>query len=290
MKVKILTDSTSQIPLEYAKKNNITLIQPTIDLDGEYFKELTEVNYEDFVSKMSKMNPVPKTSVANPQDVLEIFEQIIKEGYDEVLYLYLTPKLSNQIDPVRLGYKKVKDKLKAHFYPTEFAATSQAPFVLYGQELLDNGEAITSITKTLDKMKPHIFGMGISTSFDILFRTGKIQKTAKMSMISSLMNLKPIYTSEHDKGFASGGAGTGFGSAIKKIVQAAEEKTKADMKYNMIITHVENEKLGRKLEDSIKKIREIGKVDYWNFSPCVGNSLGYGTAMVTLYPTLDALK
>ncbi|MHA1200800.1 MAG: DegV family protein [Candidatus Heimdallarchaeaceae archaeon] len=290
MKVKIMTDSTSQIPMEYAKEKNITLIQPTIDLGDKYLKELTEVNYEKFISEMNKMNPVPKTSVANPQDALELFEQIIKDGYDEVLYLYLTPQLSNQIDPVRLGYKKIKDKLKIHLYPTEFAATTQAPFVLYGQELLENGEAITTITKTLDKLKPLIFGMGISTSFDILFRTGKIKKSVKMSLISTLMRLKPLYLSEHDKGFASGGAGAGIGGAIKKIVQTTEERTKADLKYNMIITHVDNEKLGKKLEDAIKKIRDIGKVDYWNFSPCVANSLGYGTAMVTLYPTLESLK
>ncbi len=283
MKIKLMTDSTSQVPLEYAKKKNITFVEPSIDLGEGYLKELSEVDYEAFVSKMNKMNPVPKTSVANPQDALEIFEQFIKEGYDEVLYVYLTPTMSNQIDPVRLGYKKVKDKIKVHFYPTEFSATSEAPFVLYAQEMLENGEAITTITKTLDKMKPLIFGMGISTSFDILFRTGRIKKTAKMSMISSLMNLKPIYVSEQDKGFASGGA-------VKKIVAAAEEKTKADMKYNMIITHVKNEKLGKKLENSIKKIRDINKVDYWEFTPCVGNTLGYGTAMVTLYPQLESLK
>ncbi len=290
MKVKIITDSTSQIPIEYAKEKNIIFFEPTIELDGEHFKELSEVDYEDFVSKMAKMNPVPKTSVANPQDALEVFEQIIDEGYKEALYLYLTPTMSNQISPVQVGYKKVKDKLKVHYYPTEYSATSQAPFILYAQELLEKGESIATITKTLDKMKPLIFSNGISTSFDILFRTGRIKKTVKMSMISSLMSLKPIYASEQDKGFSSGGAGAGFGGSIKKITQAAEEKTDANITYNMIISHVKNEKLGKKLEESLKKIRKIESVKYWQMSPCVGNTLGYGTAMVTLYPTLDSIK
>ena len=290
MKLKIITDSTSQVPAKFAVEKNITLIEPTIDFDGGYKKELSEVDYEKFITKMRKMNPVPKTSVANPQDALEIFEQIISDGYSDILYLYVTPELTNQIAPVKLAYKKIENKIKAHFYSTGHAATSQAPFALYAQELLEKGESITTITKTLDKLKSQIFTMGVSTTFDILFRTGKIKKSAKLSIISTLMRLKPLYLSTLDKGFGAAGAGTGFGSALKKIIAKAEEDTDANIEYNLIVSHVQNEKLGKKLENKIKKVRKIKDIKYWEISPCVANSLGYGTVMITLYPTLNTLK
>lgn len=289
MKVKLMTDSTSQIPAEYAEEKNIVLIEPTIDIKGDYKKELSEVDYKQFVSQMKHMNPVPKTSVANPQDILDIFNKAIEEGYTDILYLYVTPELTNQIAPVKLAYKKVKDKIKDQFYSTGHAATSQAPFTLYAQELLEKGESITTITKTLDKLKTKIFTMGVSTTFDILFRTGKIKKTTKMSIISTLMRLKPLYISTLDKGFGSAGAGTGFGSAVKKIIAKAEEDTDANIEYNLIVSHVQNEKLGKKLENKIKQVRKIKDTKIWEISPCVANSLGYGTVMITLYPTLDSL-
>ena len=185
MKVKIITDSTSQVPIEFAKKHDITFIEPIIELDGEYIKEISDVDREDFYSKMKKLNPIPKTSVASPQDVLDIFEQIVKDGYDEAIYIYLTPALSNQISPAKVAHKKIKDKLKVHFYATGYAGPSQAPFVLYAIKLLEEGKSCEDIMKALDKMKSKIYTIGISTSFDILFKSGKIKKSVKMTMISS---------------------------------------------------------------------------------------------------------
>ncbi len=36
MKIKLITDSTSQIPVEFAQDKNIAFIEPLIDFEGEY--------------------------------------------------------------------------------------------------------------------------------------------------------------------------------------------------------------------------------------------------------------
>ncbi len=290
MKIKLITDSTSQIPVKFAQDKNIAFIEPLIDFEGEYRREISEIDIEDFVSKMKILDPLPQTTLASPQDALDLFEQILKEGYKEALYLFLTPELSNQIAPVKIAYKKVKDKLKAHFYATGYASPSQAPFILYAAKLLEEGKSCEEIIKLLDKIKPIIYTIGISSGFDILFKSGKIKKSVKMSLISNLMNLKPLYESLLDKGFAGFGAGSGFGGALKKLKAAIEEKTDPELDYNIIICHTKNEKLAQKLEAAAKEIRQIHNVDVWSITPCVTNTLGYGTAMITLYPTYDSLK
>ena len=135
-----------------------------------------------------------------------------------------------------------------------------------------------------------IYTIGVSSSFDTLFRSGKIKKSVKMTLISSLMNLKPLYESTVDKGFAGFGAGAGYGGAMKKLIASIEEKTDPKQKYNIIISHTKNEKLTQKLEAMTKAIRQVQNVDVWSISPVVTNTLGYGTAMITLYPTLESLK
>ncbi|MBY8999858.1 MAG: DegV family EDD domain-containing protein [Candidatus Heimdallarchaeota archaeon] len=290
MKVKLITDSTSQIPVEFAQANNIALIEPLIQFEGDYRKEISEVDREVFVSKMRNFDSFPLTTLASPQDALDLFEQIIKEGYKEAIYLFLTPELSNQIAPVKIAYKKVKDKLNVHFYATGYAATSQAPFVLYAVKLFEEGKSSEEVMKLLDKLKTMVYTIGISSSFDILFKSGKIKKSFKMSFISNLMRLKPLVEGLLDKGFAGFGAGSGYGGAIKKLKAAIEEKTDPKLDYNIILCHTKNEKLAQKLEATAKDIRKVHTVDVWSISPCVANTLGYGAAMVTLYPTLDSLK
>ena len=93
-----------------------------------------------------------------------------------------------------------------------------------------------------------------------------------------------------DKGFAGFGAGTGYSGALKKLKASIEEKTDPKLDYNIIICHTKNEKLAQKLEVIAKDIRRIHNVDFWSISPVVTNTLGFGTAMITLYPTYDSLK
>ncbi|MHA1514299.1 MAG: DegV family protein, partial [Candidatus Heimdallarchaeaceae archaeon] len=165
-----MTDSTSQIPPEFAEEKKIAIIEPTIDFEGKHCKDISDLDRKYFISKLKKMNPVPKTSVANPQNVLEVLEQIKKDGQDEVLYVHLTQAMSNQLGTVQIAAKKMKNDLKVHYYNTEFSATAEGPFVLYAQKLKEEGKSIDEIIKTLDKMKPLIYSMGISSSFNVLFR------------------------------------------------------------------------------------------------------------------------
>ncbi len=288
MKVKLMTDSTSQIPSEFAKEKKIALLEPTIEFEGKHCKDLTDIDQKYFVSKMKSMKDLPKTSVANPQQSLELLESIKEEGHKEVLYVHLTQAMSNQVGPVQIAMKKMKNDLKVHLYNTEFSATAQAPFVLFAQKMLEEGRSVDEITKILDKLKPLIHSSGISSSFDLLFRTGRIKKTVKMTMISSLMKLKPIYETARDKGYGGKGAGTGYNSAVKKIIERFEETTDPNMEYNVIISHIGNPKLAKKLEKGVKSIRKVEEVQYWDISPVVANTLGYGTAMIALYPSFES--
>ena len=288
MKIKLMTDSTSQIPSEFAKKKKIALLEPTIEFEGKHCKDLSDIDQKYYVSKMKSLKELPKTSVANPQESLELLESIKKEGYKEVLYIHLTQVMSNQVGSVQIAMKKLKDDPRVHLYNTEFSATAQAPFVLFAQKMLEEGKSVDDINKALDKLKPLIHSIGISSSFDVLFRTGRIKKTVKMSMISSVMNLKPIYESTRDKGYGGQGAGTGFNSAVKKIIERFEETTDSNIEYDAIINHINNPKLAKKLEEGVKSIRNIKDVQYWDISPVVANTLGYGTAMITLYPSFES--
>ena len=70
MEMKLIIDASSQIPVEFAKAYNIAFIEQLIELEGEYRKEVSEVNLEDFVSIMKKLDPLPKTTLGSPQHIV----------------------------------------------------------------------------------------------------------------------------------------------------------------------------------------------------------------------------
>ncbi|MHA1202383.1 MAG: DegV family protein [Candidatus Heimdallarchaeaceae archaeon] len=286
MKTKIMVDSVSFMPKEYMDKNNIACLEVYVNYNDSQKKELSEVDLHDFIEEFPTLDPFPKTSMATPDDAIKIFEQAHKDGYDQILYLFLTPEISGQANVAKIASRKVKDKIKVHFYPTDLVGASQGALVLYSQQMLEKGKSVPEIIKFLDKIRTEIITIGISKNFSVLFKSGKIKKDIKMTLISSLLNLKPLFHIPVGKGVVGFGAGSGFSGAIKKALKEINDFTDPNKTYNLILTHSLNLKLANKLEKKIKNIRKIEKVDYWIVPPAVVVSVGDQSAIATLYPIL----
>ncbi|MHA1304317.1 MAG: DegV family protein [Candidatus Heimdallarchaeaceae archaeon] len=285
-----MADSTVTIPKAYLDKENIAVFESLILVDDKFRKELSEIDVDEFIEKLDSMNPVPTTSFGSPQDAFEIFNKVIEEGYDELLYPFLTPEISSQVNSARIASKMVDGKLKIHFYPTQLAGPSQAPFILYGQQLIKEGKSIQEITSFFDKVKPYIFTVGLANDFSSLFRTGKVKKDAKMTLVTTILNLKPLFVIPLDKGVIGFDGGIGFKDAMKKIKKKIIAETNSDLEYNLIISHSHAIDRGKKLEELVREIRKIKDVQYWTLPPVIVNTVGKGAVMVTLYPTLESLN
>ena len=287
MKTKIVIDSTSTIPLEFAQKNNMSIMEISITYKGDHKKELTEVDYEDFMNTLEDLEEVPTTSFASPKDALDLFQEAIDEGYERLLYPYMTIKISNQVSSAHLAVKKVKNKLDVVFYDTELAGPSQAPFALYSIKMLEEGKKIEEIIEFFNRVKLNIHTVGISEDFSTLFRTGKVKKSVPMSLLTSTLKLKPLCEIPINQGVVGYGGGVGFNGGVSKIIKRFQEISNENLIYDVIITHSDALEKGQILEKEIRKIRTINNVLYWNIPPAILNTVGKGAAMATLYPNFE---
>ena len=290
MKIKLMVDSTSSIPLEYCEEHNIAVFEVQIAIEGEYKKDLTEIDTKEFTDNCHLINPVPSTSLAPPADALAIFEQAKKDGFTDVIYPYMTTKISNQVNSARSAKKRIKDEIKVHLYSTDYASSSQAVFILYAMKMIDEGKNVEEILQFYDQVKPHIYSIGVSADFNTLFRTGKIRKDVKMTIVTKLLNLKPISDIPLDKGVVGFGGGIGFKGSIKKILKQLKIVSKPEIKYDMLISHSNDVEKAKYLSNAVKKTMDIGNEVVWPIPPSVVCSIGKGAVMVTLYPNYEDFK
>ncbi|MHA1259436.1 MAG: DegV family protein [Candidatus Heimdallarchaeaceae archaeon] len=290
MKIKVMTDSTSSIPLELAKKKNIAVLEITVEVDGGHKKELTEINRDEFTERFPTLEPVPTTSYASPNDALEKLNKAIEEGYEKIFYPYMTTQISNQVNSVKIASRMVKDKIEVNFYPTQYAGASQAPFVLYAKRMLEEGKELEEISTFLDSVKEHIYTIGMGNDFSTLFKTGKIKKSLHMKVITNTLSLKPLLEVPLDKGVVGFGGGIGFKGALTEIGKRIQAKTDENIAYDLIVTHANAEDRAEKVEEVIRKVRKIHNVIYWKIPPAIVCSVGKGAVIVNLHPNYDLFK
>ena len=109
MKIKLVTDASCLIPKEIYEKEDIGIFESIIMYEEKEYRELTELDRKEFLNKLHKLSPYPTTTQVSSQDVVDVLTKAVEDGYDDVLYLGLSPNLSSQMNVVRLASKRVKN-------------------------------------------------------------------------------------------------------------------------------------------------------------------------------------
>ena len=287
MSVKIVTDSHACLPMDFMEKENISYLESLMIIEEQDYKELTEIDRDEFIGKISSFDPYPKTSIASPQDALNIFEQAIKDGYEEIFYIGVSPTVSNQYNSAKVAAKKVDKKIKVTLYECGLSSSSQGALVINAVKLLKNGRSVSEVIEKLDKMKKYTHTFGVSKSFETLFKTGKIQKKMSFNVMSSIMRLKPMFEIILDEGVQSRGAGMGFNGALKKIFERVEEIAAEGKEYDLFLSDVNNSYHFKKIEEELRRLVPIKDVHHWDVPPVIILSIGTESIQITLSPHIN---
>jgi len=109
MKIRFVTDSGSDIDLDYAKKIGVKVVPLTVtfsDADDVVYKEDGNFDLNSYYNKYNTVDDFfAKTAQPTPNDFLIAYEELAKEGVKEIITVTLSSGMSGTINSARLGGK-----------------------------------------------------------------------------------------------------------------------------------------------------------------------------------------
>lgn len=93
MAFRIVTDSTADLPLEFAHALGISVVPLSVIFGDEVFREGVEISHDLFYDKLVHGKVLPTTSAPSVGDFLEVYEPLLKET-DEIVSIHISSKLS----------------------------------------------------------------------------------------------------------------------------------------------------------------------------------------------------
>jgi len=91
--VRIVTDSTADMPQKFAHDLGISIVPLSVIFGDEVFREGIDIDHDLFYDKMAHGRVLPTTSAPSVGEFLEVYEPLLKET-DEIVSLHLSSKLS----------------------------------------------------------------------------------------------------------------------------------------------------------------------------------------------------
>lgn len=221
MKTAIMTDTNSGITKDAAEKLGIYVIHMPVIIDGTTFYENDTITEEEFFCALSGDRHI-STSQPSPGDVMDLWDQILNEGYDELVYIPMSSGLSNSC-AAATGYAQDYDG-KVQVIDNHRISVTMYESVLHAREMSLNGASAKEIKKALeaDAYNSSIY-ITVNT-LEYLKKGGRITPAA--ALIGTMLSIKPILTIQGEKLDSYAKARGSMKKAEEKMILAIQSDLK----------------------------------------------------------------
>ena len=189
MSIKIVTDSTSDLPENTAKQYGIEVVPLNIHFGDQVYKDGIDLTTEEFFDKLINGPEFPSTSQPSLGEFIDTYERIAEPG-DDIISIHLSSKLSGTYNSAEQASKQLEGKINVHLVDTEqvtitvgLAAISAAKCVRDGGTIED---AISACMSTASRSNFY----ALFDTLEFLSKGGRIGKA--QSMLGSLLKIRPL--------------------------------------------------------------------------------------------------
>ncbi|MGC9780317.1 MAG: DegV family protein [Candidatus Heimdallarchaeota archaeon] len=269
--VKIISDSTFDLPIVLIKKLDISVIPANVIFDSEIISHY-DISNEDFYNRLSQ-GETSTTGVPSPKTFKDVFDDSL-DASDDVLVFTLSKKLSGMYSTAKLVVDNFFDE-RITIIDTE-SATLQMGLIVYLSALkAKSGHSKQEIIDYANNfLIPNSQLLGIVDSLRYLKRSGRISTIRWL--LGSLLSIKPIIRLD-DGLITSPGKVRSKEHAIELLQKVAHQVVASKKSDSMIVGHIRNFELAKEFEEYIKAIPNApNDIILSEVGPVVGTHLGLG--------------
>ena len=278
-KIAIVTDSTSDMPKDLAKKMDITVVPLMVIFEKESFlDDGKEITIGDFYKKIRSVKKLPTTTQPTPKDFIKVYSDIL-EKYDSIISIHISKKMSGTINSAEMAKKELPGKdieiidTGCVHFPVGFIALKAA-------QLAQEGKSKQEIIKKVSDLKSKIKVLFIPNTLEYLKKGGRIGKAK--GLIASILEIKPVLTI-HDGEVSQFKTTRRWNQAKSELIQSMKNMVKNPHNLMVSIGDSDAKEDAAEMEGRIKSEFNPKKIYRVDIGAVVGTHLGPGGIGITFY-------
>ena len=277
--LRILTDSTADMPVGWDKEYNIDFIPINIQFGEKTFLQNVDLDSEGFYKMVEETKKIPKTSQPSPHQFKDLYTKIAQQG-DVILSIHVTSKLSGTYASAVAAAEELKNTFRV--LPVDSAGGSLSlGFMCREARRMDRtGKSVEQIVKYLEGIRERIRIILTLDTLDYARMSGRIG--ALSAALASMLNVKPIAVLKNGLVDMVEKVRTRK-TALERVITMAEEEF-GDQPVYLGIVHARDIASGNALMTEAKKRFNTKETVLIDLSISLAANFGPGTVGLVLYP------
>lgn len=187
MKIRIVTDSTCDLPHYFIEQHELEVIPTILVVDGKEYADGISISREDFYKRLPSLRAQPTTAAPSMGDFSSRYESLLTHGVDHVISIHAAGALTSILNIARQAAKGFADKV------TVMDSTSLS--LGLGFQVLAAAEAAEELglQAALDAIESTRRRLRVYAALDTmenLRRSGRVP--GAVALIGGILNIKPL--------------------------------------------------------------------------------------------------
>ncbi len=187
-KIKIITDSTCDLPKDIIEEFDIEVIPLSVNISCNSYKDGVDITFDKLDKIITETEDFPTTSHINPDVFKEVYESYLNKGY-KIISIHISNKLSATYQSASIA-KNILDTKDIFIYDSLNVGGGLGMLVYECGVMVKSGCSVDEICSFLERSIPTIKSRVIIDSLYNLIRAGRIGRT--VGMIGNFFGIKPV--------------------------------------------------------------------------------------------------
>ncbi|MFC6227093.1 DegV family protein [Paenibacillus allorhizosphaerae] len=278
--VRIVTDSTADIPQELREKYGIEMVPLKVIFGSESYRDGVDMGPDEFYAKLVASNVLPTTSQPSPVDFLDTFKKLAEAGDGPVISLQLSSAVSGTYQSALLA-KTMIDDLDVTVVDSKSASYGIGLIAVEAAQAARQGKSKEEILALIAQLRKEMRLYFLVDTLEYLQKGGRIGKAA--ALVGSLLNIKPILSLSDEGEVYSVEKVRGQKKAMNRILELLKQDL-SGRPIQLSIAYTTGRETADELCSLISEHFEVVSVHYTHIGPVIGTHVGPGTVAAFAAP------
>ncbi|MBR3042881.1 MAG: DegV family protein [Oscillospiraceae bacterium] len=194
-KIKLMTDSVSDISRDRAAALGIHLLYMPITIEGKALREEIDFTKEEFYKMIDEAQEYPSTAQITPFEIQEAYEQIAAEGYTDLIFTTIGSGGSGTYNNAMMAREQYyedhpQSQMKIHLVDGRNYTATYGYAVVEAAKKLARGASVPELIDYMDDWARHAGLYFVPMTLKYVKRSGRVSAAAAFA--GELLGLKPF--------------------------------------------------------------------------------------------------
>jgi DegV family protein with EDD domain len=189
--VKIVTDSTSDIPAPIAEALGITIVPAYVIFGDDVYRDRVDISEDELYQRMVEGSVHPTTSTPSPGDFAEVYSRLAEES-DEIVSIAVTSKKSALYESSLLGKEAVKKNCRIEVIDSQSTSMGLGLITMAAARAAQAGGSIEEVVTIVRQVIPKTHVLCALDTPKYALKGGRLSKAALV--LGTMLRVKPMLT------------------------------------------------------------------------------------------------